>query len=503
VSGASIGVLRRVVTYAPASLVPGVLTLVTSMVFTRIFDRESYGSYSLLFAVAMLTKVLATSWLQQSVAKFLPPEDAEEAKRDLKSAILLSIAVMVALEVLFAAAVVVVGGAFLPVSERELLVPAMCYAIVASVFETVTFLLAAEAQAGTYTRFKVVDSVLTLGLRLLLVSSLFTMDISLMFWSAAISNAVLLPRLWKRSGLGTSIRLADVRRGGRARVHASAYARYGIPMTVWLVSGLVLEVGDRYVLNFLLGPAAVGLYDANYRLITGTAAMLVAPITLTLHPYLMSMAGDRDQARTGRAIGLTVENLLILGAFAVSLTAVFHPLIAQVLLGEDFRAGSIVMPVALAGSIMFSVGIFAHKPFEMAGSTGPMVRVGVLAAVSNIVLCFALIPVMGYVGAAYATVAAYTLYAVVIGIRGRALIPWGLRLGRVLVLGCWLVGGTLVLVVLRDNVLAPFPDLVTVAVLAFGSAVLAVPPALSLLRAGHQEQDTPLESIGNEEVTRR
>jgi O-antigen/teichoic acid export membrane protein len=138
----------------------------------------------------------------------------------------------------------------------------------------------------------------------------------------------------------------------------------------------------------------------------------------------MSISGGGDNKRIGDIIEFIIENLLILGCLAVGLCAIFNKDIANILLGPEFREGSVIMPIVLAGVILFNVGTFAHKPFEIAKRTIPMLLVGLGSAAGNIGLNFLLIPRFGYVGAAYATLAAYAFYTYVIGFLGKRLIPW-------------------------------------------------------------------------------
>lgn len=442
-------VLGRIVTYAPGSLVPAALTLATSVIFTRVFDPAAFGVYSLFLAVAGPVKLLLTTWLNQSIGKYLPPETTLAGVRRVKDAVAVSVAVVFLVESVLGAAAIALGRALFGPDQQGLLAATVVFVVVTSAFDVVGVLFPVEHRAREYVVYKLTDSVLTFGLRLLLVSALIGMDITLMFWSVVISNGVLVPVMWWRAGLGSPRRLLELLRSRAPRPQVRAFAVFGLPMTIWFFSSILLDVGDRYVINGVLGPGAVGIYDANYRLITGTATLMVVPVTITMHPYLMSISGSGDRRRISEVIGAIIENLLIVGLLAVGLTAVFHQDIADLLLGPEFREGSVVMPVVLAGVLFFNIGTFAHKPFEIAGRTVPMVTFGVLAAVVNLVLNLVLVPRVGYVGAAYATFLSYLLYTVCVGLLGRRIYPWRLDGRRVLQWSAFVVAGLAVLQAFR------------------------------------------------------
>jgi O-antigen/teichoic acid export membrane protein len=422
--------LKRIVLYMPSSIVPAMLTLATSIIFTRIFNPVAYGKYSLFLVYAAPIELLFIEWLDQSIGKFLPPAQASEDQQRVKNAIFLSIALIFVSETVLAVGVLAIGDFLLAPHWRSFLLPTALFVIVSSLFDVIAIVFAAEARAKEYTSYQLIDSVVTFALRLLLVSAIFSMDIRLMFWSVIISHGFLLPIMWVRGGFPAPRRLTQLLRSSEIRATAFVFLTFGLPMTIFFLSSVLLDVGDRYVLNFLMGPGSVGVYDANYRLIAGLVVLMVAPITITLHPYLMRIAGAGDAAQIERVIGNVVENLLLVGALTVGLTALLHADISRVLLGHEFRAGSVVMPAVVAGVFFFNIGTFVHKPFEIAGRTRVMLVFGVIAATANIGFCFALIPVLGYVGAAYATLLSYLLYTVCVGYLGRRIVRWRVNLRR-------------------------------------------------------------------------
>lgn len=424
--------MRRIIIYLPGSVVPAVLALVTSMVFTRIFTAAEFGMFSLAAIVlAVPVKVVSTTWLVQSVGKFLPPATVGEERRTVLDAALLTSVLIVLAQSALGVLTYAVGHFVLSDQWRPFLLPAVLFVIATSLFEILSSLFTAEGRAGSYSTFKLSDSVLTLTLRLVMVSGLMSMDVTLMIWSVVISNALLIPLMWGRVGLGTPLRAVAAFRSVATRRQASAFVGYGFPMTLWLFASILLDVGDRWVIKLLLGSSAVGIYDASYRLIAGVAALMVVPVTITVHPYVMSLVGSSDPRRTGRIIGIVVDNLSVVAVFSVAFTFVLRDDIGLVLLGPEFREGSKIMPAVLAGVFLANIGTFAHKPFEIVGRTRPMVFTAFAAAGVNLALDFLFIPFMGYAGAAYATLISYLLYTVVVGLLGRRIIPWHLNLQRV------------------------------------------------------------------------
>lgn len=472
-------IITRIVAFIPGSVVPAALALVTSMVFTRVFTPAAFGRYSLLLVLVTPIRLLCTTWLTQSIARFLPIEREQGGILRVKEVVLVSAVLILAVESLITLAGLLLARQFAPDEWHAYLLPVALFLVVTSLFEVLSVVFAAEARAGEFTVYKVIDSVATLALRLVFVSALFHMDIALMFWSVLVSNGVLVPVMWSRAGLPGPRRLLSIWASPETRDFTRSFVMFGMPMTVWFFFGVLLDVGDRYVLGYLMGSGPVGIYDANYRLIAGLASLMVVPIAYTLHPYLMRVAGSAETHRVGEVIGTIVESLLLVGATCVGAVALLHRDLGHVLLGQEFREGTIVMPVVLGGVFLSHVGSYTHKPFEIINRTRVMVGFSTVAAVANIALCFALIPVLGYPGAAYATLISYLLYAAAVGVAGRKLIPWRLNVRRLLA-EC---GGVAVLVVAASvarSLLRDQPYVAGLAV-AVASSLLLTAFALSIL----------------------
>jgi O-antigen/teichoic acid export membrane protein len=473
--------LKRIVTYAPSSIVPALLTLLTSVIFTRIFNPVAYGKYSLFLVYAAPIELLFVQWLSQSIGKFLPPARTREVQRQVKDAIFLSIVMIFGAETVLAVSVIVVGQFFISAEWRPFVLSTALFIIVSSLFDLIAIVFAAENRAKEYTAYQLFDSLATFALRLALVATIFTGDIRLMFWSVIISHGILLPFMWIRGDFPAPRRLALIFKSAEIRETCRAFLSFGLPMTVFFMSSVLLDVGDRYVLNILMGSGAVGVYDTNYRLIAGVVVLMVAPVTITLHPYLMRVAGAGDSKLIEQAIGAVVESLLLVGVLTVGLTALLHRDIARAVLGPEFRAGSVVMPAVVAGVFIFNIGTFVHKPFEIVGRTRVMLVFGVIAAVANVGICFALIPPLGYLGAAYATLLSYLLYTVCVGYLGWRIFPWRVNTRRLATYG-GTIGVGLVAIYFLRRAMSGLPYGWSLAVTVAASCVLIGLSLLAVLR---------------------
>ena len=420
--------LHRIAVYVPASVIPAVVTLLTSVIFTRIFDAEQFGLFGLALVVANMAKTAFTVWLGTSIGKYLPPALEADDRVRVKRAIFLSSVLMLGVEAVVGVGAIIAAHYLLDGDARTFATPVVLYVVVSSLFDVLSAVFPAEHRAREYVTYQLVVSVATLAVRLVMVSAVIGMGITLMFWSVVVTYLLVLPVMWVRAGMLAPVYLKGVAFSGEDRKLVGDFFAFGLPMTLWLVATLLLDVADRFVIEYFDGTGDVGIYDANYRLIVGAVALMIVPVTITLHPYLMRISGYGVPEHIGTVIGIIVENLVLLGALSVGVVLLFHNEIA-LLLGPDFRSGSIIMPIVLGGVFVFNIGTFVHKPFEIVGRTAPMVVVAYIAAAANVGFNLILVPVMGYLGAAWATLIAYVLYTVTIGVRGRRIYDWRISRG--------------------------------------------------------------------------
>lgn len=192
--------------------------------------------------------------------------------------------------------------------------------------------------------------------------------------------------------------------------------KFGLPTIPANFSAIVLQVADKPILKALTNYETVGIYSVNYKL--GIPMMfLVTMFEYAWKPFYLSHFEDRDAKPLFSRV-LTYFTLLSSIIFLVLTTflpeIVNLPFIGGRFINPLYWQGLGIVPIILAGYYFngvftnFAAGLYIHK------KTGFLpIAVGIGAAI-NIVMNFTLIPVIGYKAAAWATLAAYFINALVI-----------------------------------------------------------------------------------------
>jgi O-antigen/teichoic acid export membrane protein len=171
--------------------------------------------------------------------------------------------------------------------------------------------------------------------------------------------------------------------------------------------GLLSYNFDSMFLGLLLGPTAVGLYNAAYKPVT---AALAAPITyyVGLFPALSrTFATSKEDFRGAVFSSLQVTTIFAL-PFGI-MTSVFSPQIIHLLFGPAYAGAAPALQVLSWSAVLVTLrGTFRHG-LNAAGKAHLELRCSVAAVILNVTLNLLLIPRYGILGAAVATVVADVL----------------------------------------------------------------------------------------------
>lgn len=213
--------------------------------------------------------------------------------------------------------------------------------------------------------------------------------------------------------------------------------QYALPAVPAALAGIALHVLDRPLLMVLSDAAAVGIYQANYRLAL-PMVLMVSVFEYAWRPFFLQRM-QRDDAPQLFARVFWYWNLWAAGLFVV--LVVWMPVLARLSIGDRFLIhpayweGLSVVPVVAAGYVLFGVYVFAAAAAHIRRKTERLAVAMVAAVGVNVGLLLVLVPRWGYMGAAWATLGAYAVAAVVMVWMGRRLYPIPYPWGRVA--GAW------------------------------------------------------------------
>ena len=262
-----------------------------------------------------------------------------------------------------------------------------------------------------------------LGLGLILVA-LFVVarDLSSFYWATAITEAVAVVALYS-----VAFRGADRPRPALRQFSPPLFRElvaFGIPMMVgYELSGIVLAVGDRYVIAGILGDEPLGLYSAAYNVCQYVQLVLIASVGQAIMPLCMQMWDQRGRDETAAFLARSLRTYALLGAPVIAGFAAIGPELLRTLASEKYATATGILPWVIAGMVvdgtapMLGAGLFIHR------RTWTIMGVVTSCAALNIGLNLVLVPRVGIVGAALSTLASYAATSLLLAAAGRHLLP--------------------------------------------------------------------------------
>ncbi len=207
---------------------------------------------------------------------------------------------------------------------------------------------------------------------------------------------------------------------------------FGIPFVPHLIGNWVLQLSDRMILDQYVTSAQLGIYTLGAT-VGGAALFLAHSMGRAFAPQLtLSLKHEREH-REVPEVGTYWVLALSWGTVAIAL---FATEAVTLLAPSDFHEAVEVIPWIVAGYFAFGLYQVASQGTWFAMKTRWIPIVTLTAAAFNIGLNLLLIPRYGIIGAAVASLAAYSLLAVLMGWVSSRLyrIPWELGRWSILVL---------------------------------------------------------------------
>ena len=382
-----------------------VLTFLLVPFYTHVFDTRQFGIFSTLYSFIGVLNVLMLYGMDASYLKFASNPVIGDEKDNFSTPYLSVLSVS-----LLVSGVIILSKTFIyslldVPTEYYYLVYYIAGILLLDAVSVIPFItLRLEHKAKKFALFKTINILTNVFLNIFLIVKL-KWGIEAVFFSnliASLSSFLLLsPEVIKKI---------------RAKINFELLKRllkFGLPYFPAGIAAMLIQGVDRPIINHLTNLETAGLYSANYKL--GIFIMLfVNMFQYAWQPFFLQNAEEKNAKELFSKV-LTYFTLA--GCFILVILSLFINDVVQIkifghtIIQESYLSGLNIVPVVLSGYMflgmctIFTAGIFIKEksiyvPFVTA-----------IGATVNIVLNFWLIPIIGIMGAALATLLAYLVMA--------------------------------------------------------------------------------------------
>ena len=177
-----------------------------------------------------------------------------------------------------------------------------------------------------------------------------------------------------------------------------------IPAIVHLLSGVILQSVDTVMINSMLGPSAAGIYSFAYKI-----GMIMYIVWLACNKAWVPWFYENMKEKNYEDIRQKIKYYIMIFSIMGFVLIFISPEIGKIMGTKDFYSGLDYVPLIMVGYyFQFLYSIPANLEFYTKNTK--LLSLGTLiAALTNVVLNYILIPRYGAVAATWTTIIAYII----------------------------------------------------------------------------------------------
>jgi O-antigen/teichoic acid export membrane protein len=182
---------------------------------------------------------------------------------------------------------------------------------------------------------------------------------------------------------------------------------YALPLLLAGLAGMVNETMDRILLKYLLPSssnvmAQIGIYGACYK-VSIVMTIFIQTFRYAAEPFFFSESRKGDSTNIYNKV---MTYFVIACCFIFLITLLYMDFI-QYFVGEKFREGLHIVPILLLANMCLGVFYNLSIWYKLSGKTQFGAFLTLFGAAITLIANYLLIPKIGYLGAAWATLLCY------------------------------------------------------------------------------------------------
>lgn len=389
--------LRHSALYGLGNLVARIVGVLLLPLYTRYLSPADYGLIETLVALAAILTALVAQAMKSAFFRFYFDSGEDQRRRVIQTAFWYVMAAATAVLALGVALAPTVSTLLFGTGEHsELVIAAFVGLWAAMNYEQMTSMFRVEKRSEAYVVATLANLVLTVTATILLVVVYEQGPLGVIVGNFAGTMAVYAGLLvHRRPVLGL----------GFDRELYRSMVQYGLPLVPSVVALWATNFSDRFFLVKLADTEEVGLYSIGARLASAIVIALTA-FRMGWPAFAYSIEDDREAKRT---YGFVMTYVLYVSCWLSLALGLLAPWLLRLFTTEPFYAAEdVVAPLAFAAAAFGGYTVAVISVGRVKATRLNWTVTGV-AALVNVALNLVLIPPFGRMGAAFATVAAFSL----------------------------------------------------------------------------------------------
>lgn len=394
--------------YSMANLLVSFAGFISFPILTRIFSVDDYGKMNFIAVNLSFLAAISKLGIQNAIPRFYSEINSGKSSFNLNSYYSTVIFGMTGAGFFFALFFLIITriiskkiwGEEIVFELITFVIP--IFIIIKSCDSSLINILRAEERSSIYTLYTVIKKYLSLVL--ILITLFFFAKNLYGFYLASITAELisLVVLLYSPVFRSKKLNLFSF----SPKIYKTMLV-FGIPMIAYEMSGIILNIGDRYVINVFLGDYELGIYSAAYNMCEYICMILTVSISQAALPMYINIWENKGEIETKIFLRNSISAYLMISIpLVVGIYLVGDDLLG-LLASNKYQIDAKLISLISAGiifdgmTVFFAAGLYiAKKAFRISLIIG-------ISALVNIIINLLLVPNIGLIGAAVATLASY------------------------------------------------------------------------------------------------
>lgn len=183
---------------------------------------------------------------------------------------------------------------------------------------------------------------------------------------------------------------------------------FGFPLLLANISGVALNVIDRYSLNSFKLMKFVALYTLAFKISSVLKLVIVDSVKMAISPLMIKKMHDNDNLRFYSKTMLYTSYVVMMGIVVVSLFS--FELIKVMAKSNQFWQAYVIIPILCLSVFFVNIRDLTTNALFITKKTGKIGFIVLAASLINLGLNMTLIPLFGIIGAAMSTLLSQFIY---------------------------------------------------------------------------------------------
>ena len=392
--------------YSLTKVLPGIVGLFSVILIIKIIGTEEYGKYSILYSFILTLTAFCGGWLSQALLRYYPGSNDNKI---IENQAIFGLLISVVFGILILLGIYIIKGNILFQDTNIFLV--MFFFIAVFIYQFQISVYRSQIRPNMVVIVSSIQSILSLGIPLFFIYffgsevKYIILGLTIAYLAPTIKNLFL-----KTFSIQKLLQVKEI-----SNPLLFELFKFGWPLSIWLTISLSLQFFDRFFINYYFDNNLTGIFAGFYDLVVRTYSILIFPITMAVHPRMMSLWNKSiySDAISILKIAMLIQFSIFSCIFIIA--NLFFEQISYILLWifsdlnpEYFH---LLIPL-LIGGFIWQFALLIHKPIELNKNTYLMLISIVIALIVNLFGNIVFLPKYGLIATAYTFIFSGTVYII-------------------------------------------------------------------------------------------